>query len=170
MPPKAKGKGEVNEAGQAGASKWGRVKTNLKMGVVGLPNVGKSSLFNLLTEQGAAAENFPFCTIDPNEAQCAVPDQRFKWLCDLYKPPSKVPAKLLVTDIAGLIKGASEGAGLGNACPRRASRGRPQRSWVACICSSASFRCRSDCLRPLVPLRGRRPAVAHGHVLLHQVV
>ena len=115
MPPKAKGKGEVNEAGQAGASKWGRVKTNLKMGVVGLPNVGKSSLFNLLTEQGAAAENFPFCTIDPNEAQCAVPDQRFKWLCDLYKPPSKVPAKLLVTDIAGLIKGASEGAGLGNA-------------------------------------------------------
>ena len=56
MPPKAKGKGEVNEAGQAGASKWGRVKTNLKMGVVGLPNVGKSSLFNLLTEQGAAAD------------------------------------------------------------------------------------------------------------------
>jgi obg-like ATPase 1 len=111
MPPK---KLETTE-GQAGAAKWGRVKTLLKMGVVGLPNVGKSSLFNLLTDQSAQAENFPFCTIDPNEAQCGVPDQRFKWLCDLYKPPSKVPAKLLVTDIAGLIKGASEGAGLGNA-------------------------------------------------------
>jgi len=108
-------KPELNEAGQAGAAKWGRVKTSLRMGVVGLPNVGKSSLFNLLTEQAAAAENFPFCTIEPNEAQCGVPDQRFKWLCDLYKPSSKVPAKLLVTDIAGLIKGASEGAGLGNA-------------------------------------------------------
>mmetsp|Transcript_23235 Transcript_23235/g.69690 ORF Transcript_23235/g.69690 Transcript_23235/m.69690 type:complete len:276 (-) Transcript_23235:4-831(-) len=114
MPPKKAAKDDMN-IGQAGASKWGRVKTSLKMGVVGLPNVGKSSLFNLLTNQEAAAENFPFCTIDPNEAQCAVPDQRFKWLCDLYKPPSKVPAKLLVTDIAGLIKGASEGAGLGNA-------------------------------------------------------
>ena len=109
------GRGGRRVPGQAGAAKWGRVKTSLKMGVVGLPNVGKSSLFNLLTDQAAAAENFPFCTIDPNEAQCAVPDQRFKWLCDLYKPPSKVPAKLLVTDIAGLIKGASEGAGLGNA-------------------------------------------------------
>jgi len=108
-------KKQEETSGAAGAAKWGRVKTSLKMGVVGLPNVGKSSLFNLLTDQAAAAENFPFCTIDPNEAQCAVPDQRFKWLCDLYRPPSKVPAKLLVTDIAGLIKGASEGAGLGNA-------------------------------------------------------
>uniref|UniRef100_A0A7S3JW50 Obg-like ATPase homolog n=1 Tax=Aureoumbra lagunensis TaxID=44058 RepID=A0A7S3JW50_9STRA len=85
------------------------------MGIVGLPNVGKSSLFNLLTEQTADAANYPFCTIDPNEAQCPVPDQRFKWLCELYKPASKVPAVLKVTDIAGLIRGASEGAGLGNA-------------------------------------------------------
>jgi len=114
MPPKKKS-GKEEPAGQAGAGRWGRVKTSLKMGVVGLPNVGKSSLFNLLTDQSVDAQNFPFCTIDPNEAQCGVPDQRFKWLCDLYKPPSKVPAKLLVTDIAGLIKGASEGAGLGNA-------------------------------------------------------
>mmetsp|Transcript_17978 Transcript_17978/g.56376 ORF Transcript_17978/g.56376 Transcript_17978/m.56376 type:complete len:400 (-) Transcript_17978:294-1493(-) len=110
MPPKKK----EEESPHAGA-KWGRVKANLKMGVVGLPNVGKSSLFNLLTEQSAAAENFPFCTIDPNEARCSVPDQRFKWLCELYKPVSRVPAMLQVTDIAGLIRGASEGAGLGNA-------------------------------------------------------
>lgn len=97
------------------APRFGRVKANLKMGVLGLPNVGKSSLFNLLTEQSVAAENFPFCTIDPNESRCAVPDQRFNWLCDLWQPPSKISAYLHVTDIAGLIKGASEGAGLGNA-------------------------------------------------------
>jgi obg-like ATPase 1 len=85
------------------------------MGVLGLPNVGKSSLFNLLTEQAVSAENYPFCTIDPNESRCAVPDLRFEWLCDLWKPASKIPAYLHITDIAGLIKGASEGAGLGNA-------------------------------------------------------
>ncbi|KAJ1553632.1 hypothetical protein HK096_007086 [Nowakowskiella sp. JEL0078] len=85
------------------------------MGVVGLPNVGKSSLFNLLTEQSAAAENFPFCTIEPNEARCPVPDERYDYLCGIWNPPSTQPAYLFVTDIAGLIKGASEGAGLGNA-------------------------------------------------------
>ncbi len=85
------------------------------MGVLGLPNVGKSSMFNLLTEQSVAAENYPFCTIDPNESRCAVPDLRFDWLCDLWQSPSRIPAYLHVTDIAGLIRGASEGAGLGNA-------------------------------------------------------
>ena len=85
------------------------------MGILGLPNVGKSSLFNLLTEQSAAAENYPFCTIDPNEAKCPVPDLRFNWLCDVWSSPSRIPAYLHITDIAGLIKGASEGAGLGNA-------------------------------------------------------
>mmetsp|Transcript_1802 Transcript_1802/g.2841 ORF Transcript_1802/g.2841 Transcript_1802/m.2841 type:complete len:403 (-) Transcript_1802:74-1282(-) len=95
--------------------RFGRVKSNLKMGILGLPNVGKSSLFNLLTEQSAQAENYPFCTIDPNESRCPVPDQRFKWLCDLWQPASIIPAYLHVTDIAGLIRGASEGAGLGNA-------------------------------------------------------
>ncbi|KAJ5228470.1 hypothetical protein N7489_009178 [Penicillium chrysogenum] len=94
---------------------FGRVKSNLKMGCIGLPNVGKSSLFNLMTEQSAAAENYPFCTIEPNEARCVVPDPRYDFLCNVWNPPSKYPAYLQVTDIAGLIKGASEGAGLGNA-------------------------------------------------------
>lgn len=95
--------------------KFGRVRNTLKMGVVGLPNVGKSSLFNLLTEQSVAAENYPFCTIEPSEARCAVPDARYEFLCNLWQPASMYPAYLMVTDIAGLIKGASEGAGLGNA-------------------------------------------------------
>lgn len=77
--------------------------------------MGKSSLFNLLTETGVAAENYPFCTIEPTEARCPVPDKRYDWLCELWKPPSCIPAFLMVTDIAGLIKGASEGAGLRNA-------------------------------------------------------
>ncbi|KAF2812262.1 uncharacterized protein BDZ99DRAFT_263678 [Mytilinidion resinicola] len=94
---------------------FGRVKNTLKMGCVGLPNVGKSSLFNLLTEQSASAENYPFCTIEPNEARCPVPDEQYDFLCDIWKPPSQYPAYLHVTDIAGLIKGASEGQGLGNA-------------------------------------------------------
>lgn len=95
--------------------KFGRVKANLQMGVLGLPNVGKSSLFNLLTQQAVAAENYAFCTIEPNKSRCPVPDKRYEFLCDIFKPASKVPAYLKITDIAGLIKGASEGAGLGNA-------------------------------------------------------
>jgi len=94
----------------------GRLGTNLRCGIVGLPNVGKSTFFNVLTKtQIAAAENFPFCTIDPNESRVPVPDARFDFLCDHHKPASKVPAFLNVTDIAGLVKGASEGQGLGNA-------------------------------------------------------
>ncbi|EEH53875.1 uncharacterized protein MICPUCDRAFT_21002 [Micromonas pusilla CCMP1545] len=111
MPPKKK-----DEPAEAlGAARFGRVRNNLKMGVVGLPNVGKSSLFNLLTDQSIAAENFPFCTIEPNEARCAVPDERYDYLCQAWKPPSEYPAYLHVTDIAGLVRGAAEGAGLGNA-------------------------------------------------------
>jgi len=93
----------------------GRVGTNLKVGIVGLPNVGKSTFFNVLTKSQAQAENFPFCTIDPNESRVPVPDDRFNFLCDYHKPASKVPAFLNVTDIAGLVKGAAEGQGLGNA-------------------------------------------------------
>lgn len=95
--------------------RFGRVKNNLKMGIVGLPNVGKSSLFNILTKQSIAAENYPFCTIDPNEARCPVPDERYDYLCGMWKPASEYPAYLFVTDIAGLVRGASQGAGLGNA-------------------------------------------------------
>ncbi|CAH3134222.1 unnamed protein product [Pocillopora meandrina] len=87
----------------------GRFGTSLKCGIVGLPNVGKSTFFNVLTKSAAAAENFPFCTI------VAVPDVRWDFLCDYHKPASKVPAFLHVTDIAGLVQGAHEGQGLGNA-------------------------------------------------------
>lgn len=93
----------------------GRIGTNLKVGIVGVPNVGKSTFFNVLTASQASAENFPFCTIDPNESRVPVPDERFDHLCKYHKPASKVPAFLNVVDIAGLVKGASEGQGLGNA-------------------------------------------------------
>uniref|UniRef100_A0A915EXC5 Large ribosomal subunit protein eL34 n=1 Tax=Echinococcus canadensis TaxID=519352 RepID=A0A915EXC5_9CEST len=94
---------------------FGRIGTNLKCGIVGLPNVGKSTFFNVLTTSAAAAANFPFCTIEPNESRVAVPDERFDYLCEHYQPVSRVPAYLNVVDIAGLVKGAHEGAGLGNA-------------------------------------------------------
>ncbi|PRP77729.1 hypothetical protein PROFUN_00590 [Planoprotostelium fungivorum] len=93
----------------------GRPSNNLAMGIVGLPNVGKSTLFNVLTKLTVLAENYPFCTIDPNEARVNVPDERFEWLVNHFKPSSAVPAALTITDIAGLIKGASTGEGLGNA-------------------------------------------------------
>lgn len=109
MPPKKKG--EVEELPPL----IGRLGTNLKVGILGLPNVGKSTFFNVLTKSEAQAENFPFCTIDPNESRVPVNDVRFDWLVNHFKPASKVPAFLNVTDIAGLVKGASEGQGLGNA-------------------------------------------------------
>jgi GTP-binding protein YchF len=93
----------------------GRPGNNLKMGIVGLPNVGKSSFFNSLTNSSVPSENFPFCTIDPSESRVQVPDPRFDWLVDFYKPKSVVGAFLTVIDIAGLVKGAAEGEGLGNA-------------------------------------------------------
>lgn len=93
----------------------GRVGTNLRVGIVGVPNVGKSTFFNVLTKSAAPAENFPFCTIDPNENRVPVPDARFDYLVEYHKPASKVPAYLNVVDIAGLVKGAAEGQGLGNA-------------------------------------------------------
>lgn len=116
MPPKKKGTEEAEDLGAMRAARFGRVKNNLSMGFVGLPNVGKSTLTNLLAGAShAEAANYPFCTIDPNEVQCIVPDQKFKYLADCFKSPSLVPAALKVVDIAGLIRGASEGAGLGNA-------------------------------------------------------
>jgi obg-like ATPase 1 len=93
----------------------GRPGNNLKIGIVGVPNVGKSTFFNALTKSSVPAENYPFCTIDPSESRCAVPDARFDWLCQHFKPQSKVPAYLSVIDIAGLVAGAAAGEGLGNA-------------------------------------------------------
>ncbi|KAK4152448.1 P-loop containing nucleoside triphosphate hydrolase protein [Chaetomidium leptoderma] len=94
----------------------GRPGNNLKSGIVGLANVGKSTLFQAITkcDLGNPA-NFPYATIDPEEARVIVPDDRFDWLCEKYSPKSRVPANLTVYDIAGLTRGASTGAGLGNA-------------------------------------------------------
>lgn len=94
---------------------FGRPGNNMKMGIVGLPNVGKSTLFNVLGRAQAEAANYPFCTIDPNVGKVDVPDRRFDWLVSHWKPASVVRAQLTVTDIAGLVKGAASGAGLGNA-------------------------------------------------------
>ena len=86
----------------------------MKLGIVGLPNVGKSSLFNSLTKAGAASENYPFCTIDPNVGVVAVPDERLDKLAALYNSKKITPAVIEFVDIAGLVKGASKGEGLGN--------------------------------------------------------
>lgn len=86
----------------------------MKLGIVGLPNVGKSTLFNSLTKAGAESANYPFCTIDPNIGIVAVPDERLKVLGDLYHTEKVVPAAIEFVDIAGLVKGASKGEGLGN--------------------------------------------------------
>ena len=86
----------------------------MKLGVVGLPNVGKSTLFNAITNAGAQAENYPFCTIEPNTGVVFVPDHRLDVLADMYHPKKVTPATIEFVDIAGLVKGASRGEGLGN--------------------------------------------------------
>src|ERR1700742_1156187 len=87
---------------------------SLKCGIVGLPNVGKSTLFNALTKAGIAAENYPFCTIEPNVGIVEVPDARLDALAAIVKPERIVPAVVEFVDIAGLVAGASKGEGLGN--------------------------------------------------------
>ena len=86
----------------------------MKLGIVGLPNVGKSTLFNAITNAGAESANYPFCTIEPNVGMVAVPDERLDKLTEMYHPKKKTPAVIEFVDIAGLVKGASQGAGLGN--------------------------------------------------------
>lgn len=86
----------------------------MKMGIVGLPNVGKSTLFNAITKAGAECANYPFCTIEPNVGVVAVPDERLTKLAEIYKPQKVTPAVIEFVDIAGLVKGASHGEGLGN--------------------------------------------------------
>lgn len=88
--------------------------TNLEMGIVGLPNVGKSTLFNAITKAGAEAANYPFCTIEPNVGVVDVPDARLKVLSEMFHSKKIVPAGMRFVDIAGLVKGASKGEGLGN--------------------------------------------------------
>ncbi len=86
----------------------------MKLGIVGLPNVGKSTLFNAITNAGAESANYPFCTIDPNVGVVAVPDERLDKLSEMYHPKKTTPAVVEFVDIAGLVKGASRGEGLGN--------------------------------------------------------
>ena len=86
----------------------------MKLGIVGLPNVGKSTLFNSLTKAGAESANYPFCTIDPNVGVVTVPDERLNVLGEMYHTKKIVPAVIEFVDIAGLVKGASKGEGLGN--------------------------------------------------------
>src|SRR5690606_22590233 len=86
----------------------------IKCGIVGLPNVGKSTLFNALTKAGIAAANFPFCTIDPNVGVVPVPDLRLAQLAEIVKPQKVIPTAVEFVDIAGLVAGASKGEGLGN--------------------------------------------------------
>ena len=86
----------------------------MKLGIVGLPNVGKSTLFNALTNAGAESANYPFCTIEPNVGVVAVPDSRLDVLAEMYNPEKYTPAVIEFVDIAGLVRGASKGEGLGN--------------------------------------------------------
>lgn len=100
--------------GQTAARTEKREEIKMKLGIVGLPNVGKSTLFNSLTKAGAESANYPFCTIDPNVGIVAVPDERLRLLGDFYHSKKVTPAVIEFVDIAGLVKGASKGEGLGN--------------------------------------------------------
>ena len=104
--------GAGRQAGTAPTEKG--LDNTMKLGIVGLPNVGKSTLFNAITNAGAESANYPFCTIDPNVGMVTVPDERLDKLAEIYQPKKTTPAVIEFVDIAGLVKGASKGQGLGN--------------------------------------------------------
>ena len=110
----------------------------MKLGIVGLPNVGKSTLFNAITNAGAESANYPFCTIDPNVGVVAVPDSRLDWLSDFYKPKKTTPAVVEFVDIAGLVKGASHGEGLGNKFWPTSGSVQPLSMWCAVLTTRTS--------------------------------
>ena len=109
----------------------------MKLGIVGLPNVGKSTLFNAITNAGAESANYPFCTIEPNVGMVAVPDERLDKLAEMYQPKKKTPAVVEFVDIAGLVKGASQGAGLGNKFLENIRR-MPSSTWSAALTTRTS--------------------------------
>lgn len=107
---------------------------SLQCGIVGLPNVGKSTLFNCLSNAKAQSANFPFCTIEPNVGVITVPDERLNKLAELVHPQRIVPTTVEIVDIAGLVKGASKGEGLGNKFWR--TSGKPMQSCMYCVAST----------------------------------
>ena len=120
-----------------------------KCGIVGLPNVGKSTLFNALTETAAAqAANYPFCTIEPNVGEVAVPDPRLETLAALAKSAEIVPTRLTFVDIAGLVRGASKGEGLGNQFLGDHPRGRRHRPRRALLRGYRRDPCRRAAIDP----------------------
>ena len=105
----------------------------MKLGIVGLPNVGKSTLFNAITKAGAGAANYPFCTIEPNTGIVPVPDKRLDTLIAMYNPKSRVPASVTFVDIAGLVKGASKGEGWATSSSPTSARWTPLCMWCAVL-------------------------------------
>ena len=139
----------------------------LQCGIVGLPNVGKSTLFNCLSNAKAQAANFPFCTIEPNVGVITVPDRRLVRLAEIDKPKRVIPTTIEIVDIAGLVKGASKGEGLGN---KFLANIRNTHAIIHVLCASARRRVPAGCCRTASPtsaqdaqrmLNARKPPSAH---------
>ena len=119
----------------------------MKLGIVGLPNVGKSTLFNAITDAGAESANYPFCTIDPNVGVVAVPDSRLEKLSEMYSPKKVTPAVVEFVDIAGLVKGASKGEGLGINFSATSARSMRSSMWSAALTMRISRTSRDQPIR-----------------------